>query len=251
MPAHPSPLRRLRAGGRRSAGAARGCRPSGRSGLRPSLVRGDSPRNAPLKTLPRTARCSHYPIIAARRLLSTTKVFFVTLRGPSRPFVDQKRCSRGPLPFVDRPIHDPPQVFFVVLRGPSWIKKVFPPPFIGRPNHDPAKVFFVTLRGPSRPFVDQKRCSPLPFVDRPIHDPPRGSKKVLPYPSWTDQFFVFFGPSRPFVDQKRCSPLPFVDRPIHDPPQVFFVVLRGPSWIKKVFSPALRKQTEILSGVLP
>ena len=197
---------------------------------------------------------------------------FVALRG-------QKRCS--PLPFEDRPNHDPAKVFFVALRGPSWTKGVLPRPswtdqfmipqrfsswsfvalrgqkrcsplpFEDRPNHDPAKVFFVALRG-------QKRCSPLPFEDRPNHDPakvffvalrgPSWTKGVLPRPSWTDQFMI---PQRfsswSFValrGQKRCSPLPFVDRPNHDPAKVFFAVLRGPSWTKKVFSPALRGQTK-------
>ena len=146
------------------------------------------------------------------------------------------------------------KVFFVVLRGPSWIKKgvlprpswtdqfmipqrfspwsflrghkrCSPPPFVDRPNHDPAKVFFVVLRGPS--WI-QKRCSPPPFVDRPNHDPAKvffvalhRKKGVLPRPSWTDQFMI---------------------------PQRFsswsFVALRGS---KKVFSPALRGQTRILS----
>ena len=179
---------------------------------------------------------------------------FAALRG-------SKRCS--PPPFIGRPNHDPAKVFFVTLRGPSRIKKgvlpypswtdqfmiprrfssrpfaalrgskrCSPPPFIGRPNHDPAKVFFVTLRGPSRPFADQKRCSPLPFVDRPIHDP----AKVF--------FVTLRGPSRPFVDQKRCSPLPFVDRPNHDPAKVFSAALRGPSWMKRCSPPPF-------VGVLP
>ena len=120
---------------------------SGRSGLRPSLVRGDTPRNAPLKTRPHSARCSQYPIIAAWRPLPTTKGFF---RGP--PWTDQiiamQRFSSWP--FVDRTNHDHPKVFFVVLRGPSWTKRRCSPlPSVERPNHDPAQVFFVVLRGPS------------------------------------------------------------------------------------------------------
>ena len=39
----------------------------GRSGLRPSLVRGDSPRNAPLKTTPH----DRYAFFAAVRLSSS------------------------------------------------------------------------------------------------------------------------------------------------------------------------------------
>ena len=49
---------------RQTAGATRGYALSGRSGLRPSLVRGDSPRNAPYKTRPATAALVfyHYPL---------------------------------------------------------------------------------------------------------------------------------------------------------------------------------------------
>ena len=56
------PLRRLRAGGRRSAGAARASAKLGRSGLRPSLVRGDSPRNAPPKPALTTRPASAAPV---------------------------------------------------------------------------------------------------------------------------------------------------------------------------------------------
>ena len=93
----PSPL------GRRRQGECQ----SGRSGLRPSPCAGGFPPQRPLKTRPHSTRCSQYPIIAARRLLSTSKGF---LRGPS--WTDQIMTL---------------QRFSSWSRGPSWIKKVFSP----------------------------------------------------------------------------------------------------------------------------
>ena len=59
----------------------------GWSGLRPSLVRGDSPPQRPLEKPPENPPRCQYPIIAARRLLSTTKG---VLSGPSWI---KRRCS--------------------------------------------------------------------------------------------------------------------------------------------------------------
>ena len=114
------------------------------------------------------------------------------LRGPSRLFVDKKRCSswsfvalrgskegflRGP----SRPFVDQQKVFFVPLRDSSWIKRRFSScpfatlrgskeGFLRAPSRlfvDQKKVFFVVLRGPS--WI-KKRCSPRPFVDTPNYD---------------------------------------------------------------------------------
>ena len=90
------------------------------------------------------------------------KVFFVVLRGPSWPFVDKKRCSRGPS-WIDH--------IMTLRRFSSWPfvdkKKMFPWPLVDRPNYDLAKVFFVVLRGPS---WTKRRCSSRPFVDKPNYD---------------------------------------------------------------------------------
>ena len=85
-------------------GATRGYALSGRSGLRPSLVRGDSPRNAPYKTRPATAALVfyHYPLTTipcSSRSPSWTKgscrSAVAVLRGPPCP----PRTKVLPLPF--------------------------------------------------------------------------------------------------------------------------------------------------------
>ena len=134
----PSPL------GRRRQGECQ----SGRSGLRPSPCAGGFPPQRPLKIRPHSTRCSQYPIIAARRLLSTSKCF---LRGPSwtdRIMILQRFSSwffvalRGQesydLAKVFAALRDRPnraKVFF-----PSWIKRCSPPPFVDRPNYDLANL---------------------------------------------------------------------------------------------------------------
>ena len=124
-----SPLRRRR----------QGLRPSGRSGLRPSLVRGDTPRNAPLQPTARPATAAllfcHYPLAPPLPLpfpLSPAadtpcpSVDQKVLRCSPRPSVDQRvsRCSPCPFaPLRGSKVLKVLKVFFVPLRGPSWIKR--------------------------------------------------------------------------------------------------------------------------------
>ena len=145
------------------------------------------------------------------------------------------------------------QIILVVLRGPSWIKKGVLP----RPTW--TDQIMIPQRFSSGPFIEKKVFSPAL----------RGQTIPQRFSPWS--FVALRG-------HKRCSPPPFVDRQNHDPAKVFSVVLRGPSWIKKgvlprptwtdqimipqrfsswsfvalrgskkVFSPALRGQTRILS----
>ncbi len=91
--------------------------------------------------------------------LWTKGVAVAVLRGPSRPFVDQKEVAVAVLRGPSRPFVDKKEVAVAVLRGPS------------RPFVDQKEVAVAVLRGPSRPFVDQKevavlRGPPWPSVDK-------------------------------------------------------------------------------------
>ena len=156
----------------------------GRSGLRPSLVQGLRPRNAPLQNHPSPTVCLHHNVSAGEhgggstpaaspraRMVPTITGWSNTVakklpwtKGScrcrsSRPLValrGQKEVAVAVLRGPSRPFADKKKLvlqlqFFVVLSGPSWKKEVAVAVLRGPPCPPWIKVlqlqFFAALRG--------------------------------------------------------------------------------------------------------